>query len=444
MRKSLVVGILRETKEGERRAPLVPSDVKWLVKRGISVEVESSNKRIFSDKDYKKGGAKVLDKFRRASLLVGIKEPIPDNIYPGKIYMVFSHTIKGQPENLPLLNACLEKKITLIDYERIVDLHGKRIVYFGRFAGICGLVDSLHYLGKRLEWEGIKSPFLKIEPAYKYGSLKNVKKAMSEVDRSIQRQGFEKKLSPFIIGISGHGNVSMGVQEALALLDPVEIHPKDMLQFVRHQRGMTHKVYKIVFLREEKFRTKDKRGFYFEEYLRSPKRFESNLDVYLPHLNILIHTSFWDRQYPRMVTKEMVYKLARRKPFRLKFIGDISCDINGSIQLTHKATSFSNPTFTYEPKRKVFLDGYRSSGITVFAVDNLPSELPKDSSIEFSSHIRDYVYQIAAHGMRNVTYHVALPREIRKAVITEGGRLTKEFNYLEKYAFSWNNEYLAV
>ena len=433
MRKSLVVGILRETKERELRAPLVPSDVKWLVKRGISVEVESNPKRIFSDCDYKKNGAKVLDKFQKATLLVGIKEPIPAELYPGKIYMVFSHTIKGQPENISLLEACLEKKITLVDYEKIVDLHDKRIVYFGRFAGICGLVDSLHYLGKRLEWEGIKNPFLKIEPAYKYGSLKNVKKAMLEVDRSIQRQGFEKKLSPFIIGISGHGNVSMGVQEILGLLDPVEIHPKDMLQFVRHQRGMTHKVYKIVFLREEKFRTKERRGFYFEEYLKNPEKFESNLDVYLPHLNILIHTSFWDKRYPRTVTRDIVCRLARKKPFRLKLIGDISCDINGSIELTYKAASLSKPIFTYDPEKKIFVDGYRSRGVNILAVDNLPSELPRDASVEFSSQISDYIYQIAAHGVKNITYHVALPREIRNAVIIERGRLTKRFNYLKKY-----------
>ncbi|MBL7131027.1 MAG: hypothetical protein ISS45_06475 [Candidatus Omnitrophica bacterium] len=436
MRKSLVVGILRETKEQECRAPLVPSDVNWLIKRGINVEVEASTDRVFSDSEYRRKGAKVLDKFRKASLLVGIKGPSADNLYRDKIYMVFSHTSKGQPKNIPLLKACLKKKTTLIDYEKIVDVYDKRLVYFGRFAGICGLVDSLHYLGKKLEWQGIKNPFFKIEPAYKYSSLESLKKAMAEVDRCILHQGFEKKLTPFIIGITGHGNVSLGVQEILGSLNLTEVHPKDMLQFYRHQKGMKHKIYKIVFLREEKFRTKDGRGFYFEEYLKYPQRFESNLDAYLPYLNILIHTSYWDARYPRMVTKKMIHKLARKKPFRLGFIGDISCDIDGSIELTYKPTSTFNPTFTYDLKKKKFVDGYKSPGITILAVDNLPSELPKDASLEFSSLIRDYVYQISAHGIKDVACHVAIPGEIRRAVIVEGGKFTKGFNYSKKFIAS--------
>ena len=92
----------------------------------------------------------------------------------------------------------------MLDYEKIVDSHGRRLVYFGRFAGICGLIDSLCYLGKKLEWKGISNPFSKIEPAYKYGSLKVIKSAMARLDRRIRRQGFDKRISPFIIGITGH------------------------------------------------------------------------------------------------------------------------------------------------------------------------------------------------------------------------------------------------
>jgi len=433
MRKNLVVGILRETKEWEQRAPLVPSDVNWLIKRGIPVEVERSSQRVLKDQEYRKNGAKVLDKIKAASFLLGIKEPRVDDLHKDKIYLVFSHTSKGQSKNMPLLQACLKKRVTLIDYEKMVDLHDKRLVYFGRFAGICGIVDSLHYLGKKLAWKGIKSPFSSLQPTYKYDSLQAVKRALAKVDQQIQRQGFAPELSPFIVGITGHGSVSRGVQEILELLNPIEIHPQDMPRFIRHQKRMHHKLYKIVFFREEKFRSKDGKGFYFEEYLQNPKKFESNIDVYLPYLNILIHTSYWDSRYPRLVTKKMVHNLARKNPFRLEFIGDISCDVNGSIELTYKTTTPDNPTFTYIPKAKEFVDGYKSEGITFLAVDNLPAELPKDASEEFSSLIRDYVYQVAVHGAKDITQHVALPREIRDAVITQKGRLTKDFRYLKKY-----------
>jgi len=431
MRRTFCVGILRETKKYERRAPLTPADVKWLVGKGIPVEVESNPDRIFKDAEYKRNGARIVDRFRNALLLVGIKEPAID-LYRDKIYMVFSHTAKGQPRNSPLLRAFIEKKATLIDYEKITDLYGNRIVFFGRFAGICGMVDSLYYFGRKLQLRGIKNPFLSIKPSYKYNSLKALKQAMTQLYLDIKKKGFDRRLSPFIIGISGRGNVAKGVEEILALLNPVDIHPKDMFRFIRHQKRFRNKIYKIVFFREEKFRSKAGRGFYFEEYLKYPERFESNMDKYLPYLNILVHTSYWEKHYPRIVTKDIIHKLARKKPFRLRFIGDIACDINGSIELTYKATTSGEPVFTYDIKKKEFSDGYKAGGISVMAVDNLPSELPKDASAEFSSLIHDYVYQIAVHGAKDMTRHVALPSEIRKAVVVERGRLTKDFRYLKK------------
>ena len=433
MRKSLCVGILRETREEEKRAPLTPQDVKWLVKRRIKVEVEASRGRIFKNIEYRKSGARVVDRFRKASFLIGIKAPKIEDIYGDKIYMTFSHTAKGQSQNIDLLNAFLKKGVTLIDYEKITDLYGKRIVYFGRFAGICGAVDSLYCFGKKLEWQGIKNPFSFLKPAYEYNSLNAVRQAMAKLYKDIQKKGFVKSLCPFIIGISGHGNVSKGAQEVLNPLNPIEIHPRDMLRFVRHQKGMCNRVYKIVFFREEKFRSKNGKGFYFEEYLKHPEKFESNMDMYLQYLNILIHTSYWDKPYPRTVTKDMIHKLAKKKPFRLEFIGDIACDINGSIEMTYKSTTSENPVFTYDPLKKVFTDGYKTPGISIMAVDNLPSELPRDSSVEFSSLIHDYVYQIAAHGAKDITRHAALPSEIRKAVVIEEGKLTKRFDYLRKF-----------
>jgi alanine dehydrogenase len=433
MRKSLCVGILKESRGIERRAPLTPPDVRWLVKRGIAVEVESSAERIFTDAEYKKAGAKVVRRCQKATLLCGVKEPHIDTFYRDKICMVFSHTIKGQPNNMPLLTACLGRNITLIDYERIVDVHGRRLVYFGRFAGICGLVDSLSYLGTKLSWKGYKNPFSSLKPAYAYGTLKTLKNAMADVDTGIRTKGFDARLAPFIIGITGHGSVSQGVQEILKIVNPIEIHPREMVQFVKRHQGKCRKIYKIVFLREEKFRARDRKGFYFEEYLEHPERFESNLDVYLPYINALIHTSYWDKRYPRMVSRETIRSLWRKKPFRLDFIGDIACDVDGSIALTYKTTTRENPTFTYDPGTKTFIDGYASKGITVMAADNLPSELPGDASSEFSRLVRDYVYQIAAHGVRDLTNHIALPAEIRKAVITQGGKLTGEYQYLSKW-----------
>jgi alpha-aminoadipic semialdehyde synthase len=257
MRKSLVVGILKETKMFEHRAPLVPHDVKRLIKRGIRVEVERSTNRAFNDNEYKQAGARVVEKSREATLLIGIKEPRVHDLHSHKIYMVFSHTAKGQPHNMPLLNACLKKQITMIDYEKIVGAYGNRLVYFGRFAGVCGIVDSLHHLGRKLEWKGIENPFSLIKPAYEYDSLAVMKDRLADVNQQIRQRGLAKEITPFIIGITGHGNVSRGVQEVLDLFKPLEVHPGNMAEFMEQKRRQVNRIYKIVFLREEKFRAKN-------------------------------------------------------------------------------------------------------------------------------------------------------------------------------------------
>jgi alpha-aminoadipic semialdehyde synthase len=206
-----------------------------------------------------------------------------------------------------------------------------------------------------------------------------------------------------------------------------------MERFVRHQRHIKNRLYRIVLHREEKFRSKDGSGFYFEDYLKQPDRFESNLDKYLPHLNMLIHTSYWDRNYPRLLTKRMIHRLYRKKGFRLEFIGDLSCDVNGSIEITSRTTTVDEPVYTYDPAGRRYRDGYESPGITILARDNLPSELSKDSSNDFSSLVREYVYQIAAHGAKNIADHIAIPREVREAVIVQKKRLTEPYRYLKRY-----------
>ncbi|MBU1091025.1 MAG: hypothetical protein KKC42_04200, partial [Candidatus Omnitrophica bacterium] len=99
----------------------------------------------------------------------------------------------------------------------------------------------------------------------------------------------------------------------------------------------------------------------------------------------------------------------------------------------YKTTSVDNPTFTFNPKTNKYIDGHKSPGVTVLAVDNLPAELPRDASGEFGRLIRGYIYQIAAHGAKDITRHIAIPSEIRRAVITQTGKLTKRFTYLKKH-----------
>jgi hypothetical protein len=340
---SLVVGILRETKAGERRSPLVPEDIRWLVEHGVSVVAESSADRIWSDDELAAAGAEIVDRARSASILLGIKEPQIADLMPGKIYAVFSHTKKGRAHNMPLLAACLDRRITLLDYECIVDRHGARLVYFGRVAGMCGMIDSLHYLGAKLQSRGHATPFTAIRPARAYDELAQARADVQAVCETIETEGLPEPLAPFIVGITGHGHVSQGAQEVLGWLHPVEVHPKDIAEFVRHENASTQRTFKIVLLREEKLRAKDGRGFYFEEYLANPARFESNLDVYLPYLTVLVHTSYWDDRYPRLVPRAMIRNLVGgTRRLRLELIGDLSCDVKGSIEITERVATIED------------------------------------------------------------------------------------------------------
>jgi alpha-aminoadipic semialdehyde synthase len=435
MKTKLIVGILRETRKQEYRAPLTPADVSWLTKRGLEVEVESNPIRVFTDKEYRSSGAKIVNRIKNADILLGIKEVRPSNLYRDKIYMFFSHTSKGQINNMPLLKECLERKVTLIDYEKIVDSQNKRLVHFGRFAGVCGALDSLHYLGKKLEWKGIKNPFSLVKPACKYRSLKEAKQDLKKVSLRIQEQGLPEKLSPFIIGIVGQGNASKGAQEIIDLLNPVELRAKNLIACRKGKKNNSGNLYKIVFLRKERLRFKNNYNhklFQPKEYLKNPEKFESNLDKGLSCLNLLVHASYWDSRYPRLVTKAMVDKRAKMKNFHLEFIADISCDLNGSIELTRKTGSTNKPTFTYSFGQR-FVEGYKSKGVTVLAIDNLPSQLPKDASESFSRLIRNYVYQLALAGTKVTADNPLLPLEIRQATLTQQGKLTKKFSYLSNH-----------
>lgn len=435
MRNNLVVGILPESKnEWERRTPLTPKDVSWLVKRKIPVEVASSPLRIYKDSQYKRSGAKIVTKFQKANLLTGIKEPPIDTLIPDSVYMVFSHSTKGQEYNQKLLAAFLKNKITLIDYEHITGSLGERLVYFGRYAGICGMIDTLHVFGRKAKLQGIPNPFSDLKSAVHYGNYGSARKALARVVEKIKIKGFDKKFTPFVIGILGHGNVSQGAQEVLEYMEAVDIHPRDTDILARSRTSHKKTIYKLLFQREEKLRSKKGKNFYFEEYLKHPDGFESNLERHLPLLNIIVNASYWDKRYPRLLSETMLRKLYRTKPgLRLSVIGDLSCDIKGTIEITKRVTSSSEPAFVYNPVSRKISNDLSDSGIAVMAIDNLPCEFPKESSMEFAGKVRDFVYQIAAHGITDVTNHHALPDVIRNAVVTQNGRLTQRFKYLRNH-----------
>ena len=429
-----VLGIRRETKNRwERRVPIVPHDVYELRKRHrIHTLIEPSEQRIFSEEEYVKNGAVVVDNLKDANYIFGVKE-IPINYFEEKkVYVFFSHTIKGQKYNMPMLKKMLELKDTLIDYELIRDEEGKRLIFFGYHAGLAGAIDTLWAYGQRLLKEGIKTPFVRIKRSFEYGRMDKAEIHLKDIGEQIAEEGLPEEISPMIVGIMGRGNVSKGVQDIIKLFPYEEIDARSIKEAIKEKKS--NRIFMVVFRPEERVRNVFGEVYSREDYYTHPEHYISNMPKHLPFLSILFNATYWEEKYPRLVTKSHVKELFDKydNP-KLKVIGDITCDIEGSVEFTVKATMPDEPCFVYDPFTDSIKDGVIGRGIVVMAVDNLPAELPYDASLFFSHRLKPFVPYIVRANYSTSFGRLNLPLEIKNAVIALNGELTPNFKYLEKY-----------
>ncbi|MDX1389082.1 MAG: hypothetical protein R3344_07825, partial [Acidobacteriota bacterium] len=293
------IGIRKEDKSPwERRVPLAPDHVERLVAEGLEVVVQPSSRRVFTDEQYRDAGATLSDDLSGAATVFAVKE-IPTRLFePGKTYVYFAHVIKGQPYNMPMLRALCERRCTLIDYERVADEAGRRLILFGRHAGLAGMIDSLWTLGRKLDSEGHKTPYASIEPAHRYDGLEAAKAAVRTVGERIERDGLPDGLTPMVFGFAGYGNVSLGAQEIFDLLPHREVSPED-LGVAAAGAGT---LIKVVFKEENMVvRREDAGSFDLQEYYGHPERYRGDFARHMPHLTVLMNCIYWAPQYPRLV-----------------------------------------------------------------------------------------------------------------------------------------------
>jgi len=432
-----IIGIRREDRNPwERRVPLIPSHIRELIKtRGVKVLIQPSSIRVFADEDFHLEGADVQDSLAPASVILGIKE-IPSGFFEeGKTYLFFSHTIKGQPGNMPMLKSLVEHQATLIDYERIVDEKGRRLVFFGRQAGAAGLIDSLWTLGRRLKAEEIDNPFAAVKQTIYYQSLVEAKEEIAEIGMGIRRTGLPPSLVPFITGFLGYGHVSQGAQEIYDLLPYEEIDPLEYEEILRRGDFSPHRVYKVVFREEHLVRPRAASAvFDLQDYYDHPESYEPVLERYLPHMIMLINGVYWAPRYPHFVTKRYLRTLfGAPQPPRLKVIGDISCDVNGAIECTIKDTDPRDPVYVYDPAADAAIPGVLGNGPVVMAVYNLPAEIPLESSVFFSQSLMPFVPALAAADFRGTFEDCELPPPVKKAVILFRGKFTPAYRYMADF-----------
>lgn len=429
------VGIRKETQyPSEMRAALTPEHVKDLIAKNIEVFVEHAEQRIFTSEEYINAGAVITNNLSNCNIILGVKEVPINDLISDKPYVFFSHTIKGQNYNMPLLQAVLDKNITLFDYELVKNKEGFRIIFFGKFAGYAGVIDSLWLLGERLNSEEIENPLSQIKQALNYDDLNDAKESIKKVGKEIEENGLPKEIVPLITGFTGYGNVSKGAQELYDLLPLEKIGVNDLESFVNSGNFSNKKVYKVEFKEEDMYEHKSGEKFSFDDFVQNPKDYKSKLKKYIPYFTMLVNGIYWEDRFPKHVTKSYLKKIyTENENPKMKVIGDITCDIEGSIEMTVKATSSKNPSYVYEPLTEEIKDGIEGNGPVILAVDKLPAELPKEASKTFGDALLPFVKKLAETDYSKDYDELEIPREFKEAIITHKGELTPNFKYLEKF-----------
>lgn len=426
--------IRHETKSPwERRAPLAPADVAALINsHGLPIAIEPSSQRIFEDDAYTALGAQQLTDPNQADVILGVKEIPPEAFAPGKTYCIFSHTIKGQPANMPALARLMELGCTLIDYELITNAAGQRLVAFGPFAGVAGTIDSLWALGRRLDAEGIKTPFSDIRPAHQYADLNEVTQALKNVAERIHADGLLDAIAPCVIGITGYGSVSRGAQEVLDLLPVSTVAPSDLGRLA-DGGGDSRYIYKVVFKEEHIVEHASGGEFDLRDYYDHPDRYRPTFAPHLAHLTMLLNCIYWEPKYPRLATQQDFQALyANDSRPRLRVVGDITCDIDGSLACTTHATTPDDPIYVYDPTTGQTQSGVEGDGPVVLAVDFLPCELPYDATMAFSKALTPFMPGLATADFSQPLEAAGLPEELQRATIVYRGKLTPRFAGLAK------------
>ena len=395
----MIIGLIRERKSpADVRVALTPVQCVALQNRfpEIKVLVESSPDRCFSDEEYQQAGIEVVTDMSVCDTLLGIKEVPTAALLPNKSYFFFSHTIKKQPYNRDMLVDILNKNITLIDYETLRWENGQRVLGFGRFAGIVGAYNGI------LTW-GRKMQSFQLKPAHQ-----------CEYYRELLAEAAAVDIGNIKIVLTGGGRVANGALDFLRNLRITEVTP---YQFIH--REFNEPVF-VHLNSPEIYRHKEGKAWNTEYFYKHHHEYESSFGDFLPHCDLLMNGIFWTADLPPLFEKADTAK----SNFRMRVIADISCDVDGSVPITWKATTIQDPTIGWSRSTQQPCEPFAADSIDIMAVGNLPNELPCDASEEFGENLIHYVFP---------EYLKEKSRMIEEATISSNGKLTAGYNYLLDY-----------
>ncbi|MFD1314921.1 NAD(P)-dependent oxidoreductase [Namhaeicola litoreus] len=392
--------IIKERKNPpDKRAVLSPNAADELQQMfpQARVIVESDTNRTFSDQEYRQKGVEVKDQIEDCDVFLGVKEVPVEALIPNKKYFFFSHTIKKQPYNRKLLKAILEKNIELYDHEVITYPNGVRVVAFGRYAGIVGAYNSLRTLG-------LKTKSYVLPRA-------NLLKDQAELITELNKISFPKVK----IVLTGKGRVGNAAKEILAAASIKEVAPEDFLN-----KDFDGAVFTQIDVLDYNKR-KDGKVLNMQDFFDHPEQYDSDFMKFAKVSDVFIAGHFYGDGAPYLFTRED----ARRPDFKIKVVGDISCDIDGPVASTLRACTIADPNYGYDPKTESEVDFMQAGAIAVMAVDTLPSELPRDASEGFGESFLKEVIPAFFNGDKDGI--------LQRAQMTKNGKLTEKFKYLQKY-----------
>ncbi|MFW9845507.1 MAG: hypothetical protein ACFFD6_02065 [Candidatus Thorarchaeota archaeon] len=435
------IGLRSEEKPFESRVPLVPEHISDLsTKHNIRFVVEPSNQRSYTAHDFTKVGAEISPlKGTDVPVILGIKEMPIDFFEKDKVYIFFSHTIKGQKDNMDMLQQVIDVGATLIDYERVIDDNGRRLIFFGNWAGMAGISDTLRVLGERLRSKGISpNPFAGMKPTLECKDLSDLKDQFQLLGERINEMGLPETMTPFVIGFAGYGNVSRGAQKMFDILPHEQINPDQIHNIPSPKSNL---LYKCVFKEEHMVKPKeDSADFDLQDYYANgAAKYLGVFHNYVPFMSVLLNCIYWTEKYPRLITRKFIRKHWNDTNRRLEIVGDISCDVGGAIEFTLQTTNPGHPAFTYLVEEDRAVVGVEGEGPVVMAVDNLPTELPRESSTSFSETLLDFIPALAKADFNVPFENLDLPRELKDAVIVYQGSLTEDYEYLKEHLQSKEN-----
>ena len=395
------IGLIKEGKNPpDKRVPLSPKQCKWITEKYPDVElvVQKSQIRKYKDQEYLNEGITLVDNIEDCDVLLGVKEVPIDQLIPNKKYFFFSHTLKKQPYNRKLLQAIINKKIQLIDWETITNAKRQRLIAFGRFAGIVGCYNGL--LGY-----GLKSKRYSLKRAHKCEDRQ-------EMEEELHKLSLPKD---FKLVLTGGGRVGKGALEVIAKTDIKKVSPKDFLA-----KEFNFPVYTQLDV-EDYISRDDNKSFDKAVFFKDPVGHSSIFMKYAKVADLYIACHYWDNRSPFIFTRKDIL----HPNWKISVVADVSCDIDGPVACTLRSSTIADPFYGYDPHSQKEVDFQYENSIGVMAVDNLPCELPKDASFEFGKMFIDHVLEpLTGNDPENIIY---------RASETLDGKLTPQFEYLKDY-----------